>query len=254
VSTYTIGEIAQRSGFSTSTLRYYEGIGLVAPVTRTAAGYRVYDERILDRLAFIGRAKRLGCSLDEIVDLVALWNGEHCGPVQRRLHELVTTKMAAAQRQIADLAAFSAQLEHAASQLGGPPVDGPCGDTCACLTERPLPSTQAPRDDDASPREPSLVCTLDAASMAGRVTEWHELMRHATSRAACPDGGVRVEFEAGVPVDEVARLAAAEQACCEFFSFTITVDTRGIALEVHGPEGADDIVASLLASSASLGR
>ncbi len=44
-------------------MRYYEGIGLVAPVTRTDAGYRVYDEHILARLAFIARAKQLGCSL-----------------------------------------------------------------------------------------------------------------------------------------------------------------------------------------------
>jgi DNA-binding transcriptional MerR regulator len=38
VNTYTIGEIAARTGFSTSALRYYEGLGLVTPATRTDAG------------------------------------------------------------------------------------------------------------------------------------------------------------------------------------------------------------------------
>ncbi len=57
------------SGFSASALRYYEGIGLVAPSTRTDAGYRLYDDRSLARLGFISRAKKLDCSLEEIIDL-----------------------------------------------------------------------------------------------------------------------------------------------------------------------------------------
>ena len=52
VRTYTIGEIAGRSGFTASALRYYEGIGLLEPATRTEAGYRLYDDQALSRLAF----------------------------------------------------------------------------------------------------------------------------------------------------------------------------------------------------------
>ena len=79
--TYTIGEVAERSGFSASALRYYEGIGLVEPSTRTGGGCRVYDDGALARLAFISRAKQLGSSLEEITDLVEIWDGERCGPV-----------------------------------------------------------------------------------------------------------------------------------------------------------------------------
>ena len=50
MSTYTIGETAERSGFSASALRYYEGIGLVDPPARTASGYRLYDDDTLARL------------------------------------------------------------------------------------------------------------------------------------------------------------------------------------------------------------
>ncbi len=134
VSTYTIGEIAGRSGFTASALRYYEDIGLLEPATRTAAGYRLYDDTALSRLAFIGRAKQLGCSLEEITDLVGIWDGEQCGPVQRRFHELVTTKLGQAERQIAELTALADQLRHAAAQLAGPATDGPCDETCVCLT------------------------------------------------------------------------------------------------------------------------
>lgn len=132
MSTYTIGEAADRSGFSTSALRYYEGIGLVEAPTRTGAGYRLYDDHTLARLAFISRAKQLGCSLEEITDLAGIWDGERCGPVQRRFHDLVTAKLAAAERQIAELTAFADQLRHAAEQLAGPATDGPCTEDCAC--------------------------------------------------------------------------------------------------------------------------
>ena len=94
VSTYTIGEVAHRTGFSASSLRYYEGIGLLAPASRSDAGYRLYDDHTLAQLAFIGRAKQLGCSLEEITDLMAIWDGARCAPVQRRFHELITQKSA----------------------------------------------------------------------------------------------------------------------------------------------------------------
>jgi DNA-binding transcriptional MerR regulator len=132
MSTYTIGEVAERSGFSASALRYYEGIGLVRPATRTGAGYRLYDDDTLTRLAFVARAKQLGCSLEEITGLVDVWTGERCGPVQKRFHELVTAKLAAAERQIDELTALAGQLRHAAVQLAGPPVDGPCDEGCVC--------------------------------------------------------------------------------------------------------------------------
>jgi DNA-binding transcriptional MerR regulator len=132
VSTYTIGETAERSGFSASALRYYEGIGLVEPSSRTDAGYRLYDDDTLTRLGFIARAKQLGCSLEEIIDLAGIWDGEQCGPVQKRFHDLVTDKLAAAERQIAELTELADQLRQAATQLAGPPVDGPCDEGCAC--------------------------------------------------------------------------------------------------------------------------
>ena len=132
MATFTIGQVAERSGFSSSTLRYYDHVGLLAPIARTAAGYRVYDDDTLMRLAFIARAKQLGCSLEEISDLAGIWDGGRCAPVQKRFHDLVTAKLAAVERQIAELTALADQLRLAATHLAGPPVDGPCDAGCAC--------------------------------------------------------------------------------------------------------------------------
>ena len=64
--TLKIGEIAARSGVSIDTLRYYERLGLLPKAPRTAAGYRLYDQRAIDRLGFIRRAQSFGFTLDEI--------------------------------------------------------------------------------------------------------------------------------------------------------------------------------------------
>src|SRR5262249_44497989 len=102
-TTYKIAEVAARSGFTASTLRYYEELGLVPPAGRTTAGYRLYDDSTLARLAFISRAKQLGCTLDEITDLAVAWDGERCEPVQARLRELVAAKIVDAQERIAEM-------------------------------------------------------------------------------------------------------------------------------------------------------
>ena len=243
MSTYTIGEVAGRSGFTASALRYYEGIGLVPPTARTEAGYRLYDDRALARLAFIARAKRLGCSLGEVTDLVGIWEGERCGVVQRRFHDLVTDKIAASERQVADLLAFTTQLAAAAARLAGVPVEGPCDETCACVTETPTPVAPV-----AGPGTAPIACTLDAGSMPDRVAAWRTILDHATSRRTTVDGGLRIAFDAALPLDGLARLAAAEQRCCAFFSFAITLDHRGAALEVRAPDGAGDMVAALFGS------
>ena len=247
MSTYTIGEVAHRSGFTTSALRYYEGRGLVSPATRTESGYRVYDDHALARLAFIARAKHLGCSLEEIIDLVAIWDGERCGPVQRRFHELVTTKIDQAQAQVAEVTAFAAQLQKAAAQLSEPAADGPCDEGCACLAEPT--SERIAVTLVARPERPPMACSLDAGAMPDRLAEWKSILSRASARCRAGDGARRVEFLADVAVDELARLVAAEQRCCAFFSFAITVDRRGVGLEVRAPEGADEFVTTLLGAT-----
>jgi DNA-binding transcriptional MerR regulator len=242
VSTYTIGEVADRSGFTASALRYYEGIGLVTPSTRTDAGYRVYDDHTLARLAFIARAKQLGCSLNEIIDLVAIWDGEQCGPVQRHFHGLVTEKIAEAQRQTAELVALTGQLQTAAAQLSGQPTDGPCGDDCACVSGSAAPSTSTAVTLGAKPADPPIACTLAPGAMLDRLAEWQAVLAHARSRITSHDGALRVEFDDDVVLRDLARLVAAEQSCCAFFSFAITVDRRGVALEVRASAEASDIV------------
>jgi DNA-binding transcriptional MerR regulator len=251
VSEYTIGEMAERSGFSTSALRYYEGIGLVEPAGRTDAGYRIYDDRTLARLAFIDRAKRLGCSLEEIADLVTVWDGDRCGPVQRRLHELISDKIRGTRRQVAELNAFAAQLRTAAEQLSGEPVDGPCSEDCACVTPIPgRPDAAAPVTLSEKSLDVPIACTLEPGALRDRRAEWDSVLGQGKGRIATTHGGLRIEFGDDIDLGELARLVADEQRCCGFFSFAITVDHRGAGLEVRAPEDAAGVVAELFGHAA----
>lgn len=61
----TIGEVARRSGFAASALRYYERLGLLS-ASRSGGGQRRFPRSVLRRLAFIRAAQSVGLSLDEI--------------------------------------------------------------------------------------------------------------------------------------------------------------------------------------------
>lgn len=65
-----IGEVAERTGLSLRTIRYYEEVGLITPSARTQGGFRLYTEPDVARLNLVKRMKPLGFSLDEMRDLL----------------------------------------------------------------------------------------------------------------------------------------------------------------------------------------
>jgi DNA-binding transcriptional MerR regulator len=67
-----IGEVAERSGVNPTTIRYYEGIGLLPEPERTPSGYRDYAEQAVARLSFIRAAQSIGLTLGEIQEVLAL--------------------------------------------------------------------------------------------------------------------------------------------------------------------------------------
>jgi MerR family transcriptional regulator, copper efflux regulator len=244
---YTIGETAARSGFTTSTLRYYEDLGLVPPAGRTESGYRLYDDADLARLGFITLAKQLGCSLDEIRDLIAVWEDDRCEPVQCRFHELVTAKIADTHRKIDELTAFAGQLAAVVDHLAGPAVEGPCRDDCACTSSATLPTAPVPLGPKPTAHRdpPPIACTLPPTAIPGRIGDWHRLLATSRARTTTPTGGLRIELDPYIDLAALARLVSAERRCCSFLAFAITVDGRGLALEVDAPEAVVDLMTTV---------
>ena len=105
----TIGALAEASGASVDTIRYYEKRGLLPPPPRTAGGFRDYRPEAAARLAAIARAKALGFTLAETAAILA-WNDApeaDAGAVREaaaeRLRE-TEAQIAALERQRRDLA------------------------------------------------------------------------------------------------------------------------------------------------------
>jgi MerR family transcriptional regulator, copper efflux regulator len=266
VTTYLIAEVAERSGFSPPTLRYYETIGLLPPAERGGNGYRLYGEATLERLGFIVRAKQLGCSLEEIAELTQAWEDGHCPPVKQRLQAVIAAKVTEAQARIAELTVLTADLQRAAAGLSAHTPDGPCDDSCGCVStpetgtgSAPVALTTKPAStgsgDGCGDEDVPIACTLGAGEMPGRLDEWNalldgsgDLLDGVIARVTL-DGGIRLEFGPNSDVTEIARLAAAEQVCCRFFSFALVIDQRGTALEVHAPAEGQTVLTELFGAA-----
>lgn len=71
-STLSIAEMAERTGVTAHTLRYYERIGLVGDVARDASGYRSYSAADFGRVVFLTRLRMTGMPIRELLRYVAL--------------------------------------------------------------------------------------------------------------------------------------------------------------------------------------
>ena len=249
MTTYRISEVAEQTGFKPATIRYYEEVGVVRPAGRSEAGYRIYDERSLERLAFVARAKQLGLSLEEVGDLTQLWDSDECGPVQQRMAAFVTNKLSETRGHITELVTLAEQLQSVAGRLTEESSDGPCDDTCACNRGPGAEHVPVDLGQEGLAADVANACTLEAAELPGRISNWQSLMARATSRERV-EGGVRVHFgpEAGLAAT-VADLAQAEQACCAHFDFAVGISAEAITLDVRAPCDVEPMVEALFGTA-----
>jgi MerR family mercuric resistance operon transcriptional regulator len=112
-----IGQLSEKTECKVETIRYYERIGLLLAPMRSEAGYRIYDDNHLKRLAFIRRSRKLGFTIEEIRALLSLVDkGDYaCNEVKTITMEHVES----IHRKIADLKKLEKILTRIASQCTG---------------------------------------------------------------------------------------------------------------------------------------
>ena len=116
-STLNIGDAARASGVSAKMIRHYESIGLIGAARRTEAGYRVYTGQDVRVLQFVHRGRALGFSLDQIRDLLALWQDK--GRASADVRALAQTHIDELNRKIAEMEAMRRTLESLAASCHG---------------------------------------------------------------------------------------------------------------------------------------
>lgn len=256
MTTYRISQLANRAGVPATTLRYYEEAGLL-PAERSQSGYRVYDDLSVARLEFISSAKLLGLPLEEIRDLLGVWEQGVCAQVRATMLPLVDVRIADADRRMAEMSAFSDRLVSVREELSGPAPEGGCDQDCGCVTQaeagpvpvqlevtRPAP----PAYGEAWPEAP-VACTLNGSELGERTDQWHRVVDRATGREEVADG-LRLTFPPGAELaSELAVLAVAEQDCCGFFDFTLQLNRTELVLTVRAPEAAAPMLADLFGAS-----
>jgi DNA-binding transcriptional MerR regulator len=133
-----ISELAESVGVPTSTVRYYERVGLMAVPARTSSGYREYGEDAAARLLFIARARRMGLSCEQITSLIPVWDGTNCGAAHDRVVRLIAEKQAEIAERIHELEQFGAQLEAVRADLASEPPPQVCrADLTCCVPASP---------------------------------------------------------------------------------------------------------------------
>ncbi len=105
-----IGEAAQRSGVSARMVRHYEGLGLLPAVARTESGYRQYSEADIHTLRFIKRSRDLGFSMEEIAELVGLWNNRRRASAS--VKRIAQKHLGELEQRIADMQSMRNTLAH----------------------------------------------------------------------------------------------------------------------------------------------
>lgn len=127
-----IGELAELSGLSIDTIRFYEKQGLIPAPRRTESNYRVYGPDTLRRLVFIRKARDLGFTLSEVAQLLALSEDHSAGAGDVR--ERARDKLRDLDRRLTEMQAMRHSLSKLVEACSG---EGP-GQTCpilAALTE-----------------------------------------------------------------------------------------------------------------------
>jgi MerR family copper efflux transcriptional regulator len=112
-----IGEVASASGVSQRMIRHYEKIGLIAPASRRDSGYRDYDHRDVHTLHFIGRARDLGFPINEIGQLLELWQDRDRSSSD--VKKLALARAAELKRKARMLDDMRRSLEHLAASCHG---------------------------------------------------------------------------------------------------------------------------------------
>jgi MerR family copper efflux transcriptional regulator len=112
-----IGEAAKASGVSAKMIRHYEQVGLFPHADRSESGYRQYGANEVSTLRFVRQSRDLGFSIEQIRELLALWQNRR--RPSRQVKALALAHIAELDQKLHELQAMKATLSHLAACCHG---------------------------------------------------------------------------------------------------------------------------------------
>ena len=160
-----IGQAATASGVSAKMIRHYEQVGLFPEPQRTDAGYRQYSEREVHTLRFIRHARDLGFSIQQIGELVGLWQNRR--RPSRQVKALAQAHIKELEQKAQELLTMKATLEHLVHCCHGDDrPDCPILEELAAPNDPALPLAQ--RQVQANPKTAGLKSGSETHRTRGR--------------------------------------------------------------------------------------
>ncbi|MFG6159012.1 MerR family transcriptional regulator [Halomonas sp. 1390] len=128
-----VSEIARQAGVTAETVRHYTREGLLTPERHPENGYQLFDQRDLERLRFIQRARTLGFGVAEIRDI--LEHADHGDSPCPMVRDLLASRLPQIRERIAELEALAARMEQALAAWEEMPDGTPDGHSLCRLIE-----------------------------------------------------------------------------------------------------------------------
>lgn len=142
--TLKIGDVSKESGIGIEALRFYERSGLLGKPVRSQSNYRLYDEGVLERLAFIKKAQTLGFSLDEIKRIIS--DAQSGASPCIEVREIVRRRLAELDERMLEMKRYRKELAETLEEWDkvGRAPGHICGLIEATEIENPLSGQHAP--------------------------------------------------------------------------------------------------------------
>ena len=104
-----IGAAAKKSGLSVKTVRFYSDIGLISPDKSTESNYRIYSNQDVEKLLFVGKARRFDFSIEECRELLSLYENK----------KITLKKIEEIEQRMAELNSLKTELKRVSRNCNG---------------------------------------------------------------------------------------------------------------------------------------
>jgi DNA-binding transcriptional MerR regulator len=146
-----IGDVADVTGVTAKTIRFYEEAGLLPAPARTSSGYRDYDPEVVERLRFIHRGQAAGLTLAQVRQILAVHDrgDQPCGHVR----DILETRLEQVHAQLAELTLLEGHLRTLLERAEhGLPTEHDSSAVCWILENEPAGSKSATNSGTGSAR------------------------------------------------------------------------------------------------------